>query len=210
MSAAATPAKRHDRLRRLRNLLSHSSPTIANQTDSCFTASHSASISKPIHSKPTSSTLSVARLSSPCASLSSGPGGRPASLAGQQCLAAASALSRDFLDRALQLLSQRERETIEEHILPTTDEIDSALRDAFNAAQDKQQLCEGKRWTFTFGEHTVRLRDEADTVMLWLDRFKQVGDIAVNADPIQAGLPWAGVRLLLEVQKDIDHLFVTL
>lgn len=44
----------------------------------------------------------------------------------------------------------------------------------------------------------MRLWDEADKVMLWLDRFKQVGDIAVNADPIHAGLPWAGIRLLLE------------
>lgn len=210
MSATAAPAKRRDRLQRLRNLFSHSSPTIAKQTDSSYTASYSASVSKPIHSKPTSSTLSVARLSSSCASLSSDPGGCPASLAGQQCPTAAVALSRDFLDRALQLLSQGERETIEEHILPTTDEIDSTLRDAFNAARDKQQLCEGKRWTFTFGVHTVRLRDEADTVMLWLDRFKQVGDIAVNSDPIHAGLPWARVRLFLEVQKDIDNLFVTL
>ena len=56
----------------------------------------------------------------------------------------------------------------------------------------------------------MRLRDEADTVMLWLDRFKPVGDIAVNADPIHAGLPWVGVCLLPEVQKDGDYLFVAL
>ena len=55
----------------------------------------------------------------------------------------------------------------------------------------------------------MRLRDEADNVMLWLDRFKQVGDIAVNADPIHAGLPWAGIRLLLEVWQDSDYLFAT-
>lgn len=111
---------------------------------------------------------------------------------------------------ALQLLPRRERETVKEHILPTADDIDSTLRDAFYATQDKQQLCEDKRWTFTFGGHTVRLRSEADTVMLWLDRFKPVENIAVNADPIHVGLPWAGVRLLLEVQKDSDYLFVTL
>jgi len=32
-----------------------------------------------------------------------------------------------------------------------------------------------------------------------LDRIKQVGDIAVSADPIHAGLPWAAVRFLLTV-----------
>jgi len=52
----------------------------------------------------------------------------------------------------------------------------------------------------------MRLWDEADKVMLWLDRFKQVGDIAVNADPIHAGLPWAGIRLLLEVCRDLTTL----
>lgn len=35
--------------------------------------------------------------------------------------------------------------------------------------------------------------------MKWLDRLKQVGDIASNADPVHVGLPWAGIRVLLEV-----------
>ena len=52
----------------------------------------------------------------------------------------------------------------------------------------------------------MRLGDEADKVLLWLDRFKSVGDIAVNADPIHAGLPWAGIRLLLEVRRYGDQL----
>jgi hypothetical protein len=108
------------------------------------------------------------------------------------------------LDRALQLLPQRERATVKKYILPTTDDIDSALQKAFNAAQEKQSLCQNKRWTFTFGEHTVRLAQEADKVLLWLNRFKSAGDIAVNADPIHAGLPWAGIRLLLEVRRYFD------
>jgi hypothetical protein len=113
---------------------------------------------------------------------------------------AAAVVQRDFFNRVLELLPRREQKTIQEYTLETTKDIDSALQEAFTAVQDKQQLCEGKRWTFTFGGHTIRLRDEADRVILWLDRFKQVGDIAVNADPIHAGLPWAGIRLLLEVR----------
>jgi ankyrin repeat domain-containing protein 50 len=50
----------------------------------------------------------------------------------------------------------------------------------------------------------VRLAQEADKVLLWLDRFKSMGDIAVNADPIHTGLPWAGIRLLLEVRRYFD------
>lgn len=35
--------------------------------------------------------------------------------------------------------------------------------------------------------------------MKGLDRFKQVGDVASNADPVHVGLSWARIRLLLEV-----------
>ena len=45
---------------------------------------------------------------------------------------------------------------------------------------------------------------DADKVLLWLDRFKSVGDIAVNVDPIHAGLPWAAIRLLLEIPHHGD------
>jgi hypothetical protein len=204
MTGAATPSKWRDRLQRLRKPFSHSSPAITSQTDPSSSGLHS--IAKPIPSKPTSSTPSVARSSLSLSSLSLNPAVHPPSPARQtlcpvqQCPTAAIALHRDFLNRALKLLSQRERATVEEHVLTTVGDIDSALRVAFNAAQDKQLLCEDKRWMFTFRGHTVRLRDEADNVMLWLDRFKQVGDIAANADPIHAGLPWAGIRLLLQVR----------
>jgi Zn-dependent M32 family carboxypeptidase len=32
-----------------------------------------------------------------------------------------------------------------------------------------------------------------------MDRFKEIGDIVVQFDPVHAALPWAGVRLLLKV-----------
>ena len=110
-------------------------------------------------------------------------------------------LGGDFLNKALQLLSEQERTTIREHVLSTVGDIDSVLLGAYSAAEDKQKLCENKRWTFTFRGHTVKLRDEADKVIRWLNRFGRVGDIAVNVDPIHAALPWAGIRFLLEVQN---------
>lgn len=45
----------------------------------------------------------------------------------------------------------------------------------------------------------IILRDVAEKIIVWIDRFKQVGDIAVNFDPVHASLPWAGIRFLLEV-----------
>ena len=75
---------------------------------------------------------------------------------------------------------------------------------AIAAAKVKQQRCIERRWTFTFAGREVTLKDEADKVVHWLNRFKSVGDIVVNVDPMHAGLPWAGIRLLLEVRA-ISH-----
>ena len=43
------------------------------------------------------------------------------------------------------------------------------------------------------------LRDVADKVLVWIDKFKQIGDIVIQYDPVHAALPWAGVRFLLDV-----------
>lgn len=107
--------------------------------------------------------------------------------------------SHNILDDALKALSNRERATIGEHTLISSD-IDSALNQALAAAKEKQRCCYEKRWTFTFAGRAVTLKDEADKVVRWLNRFKAVGDVAVKVDPVHAGLPWAGIRLLLEVR----------
>ena len=112
---------------------------------------------------------------------------------------AVNAWGYDVLDKALGLLEERDRAVIQENILPVANDVESALEAVLMAAREKQQMCHDKRWTFTIRGRLVRLRDEADKVVMWLDRFKVVGDIAANADPMHAGLPWAGIRLLLEV-----------
>ena len=117
----------------------------------------------------------------------------------QPCAPVSNTQSRNLLDKALGLLKERERAIIQKNILPNTNDIGSALGDVLKAAQEKQKVCDDKRWTFTIRGRSVMLREEADEVIMWLDRFKAVGDIAVNVDPIHAGLPWAGIRLLLEV-----------
>jgi hypothetical protein len=110
---------------------------------------------------------------------------------------ATSTLCGEILEKALKQLRERDRVIIQDYI--SANDIASTLKQAFEAAQAKRKVCESKRWIFTVGRHTVKLQDEADKVILWLNRFKLIRDIAVNADPIHAGLPWAGIRLLLEV-----------
>ena len=78
-------------------------------------------------------------------------------------------------------------------------DIDFALEQALAAAKEKQRYCIEKRWTFTFMGRTVVMKEEADKVVGWLNRFTAAGDVVANVDPVHVGLPWAGIRLLLEV-----------
>jgi hypothetical protein len=117
-----------------------------------------------------------------------------------QPLAAASSISHDFLAAALKHLSPRELQILQPCILSANDDISDVLKQSVAKVKEKQAECEAKRWTFKFAGSSTTLREEADKVIHWLDRFKSVGDIAASADPVHAGLAWAGVRLLLEVK----------
>ncbi|KAK5629066.1 hypothetical protein RRF57_004781 [Xylaria bambusicola] len=64
----------------------------------------------------------------------------------------------------------------------------------------KRKLSESdeKAFEITFRQKTYRIRDVLDKTISWLNSFKEVGDIAVNYDPVHAALPWAAFRFLLQ------------
>ena len=95
--------------------------------------------------------------------------------------------SHDFLTDGLKELSAQNRDVVQEHVSAN---ISDTVQAAYDAARNQKTICEDKRWPAS---------EKADKVLLWLDRFKSVGDIIANADPIHVGLPWAGIRMLLEV-----------
>ena len=104
-----------------------------------------------------------------------------------------------FWDEVLQLLNPEQQTVVRQYTCSELPDITLKLDGAYAAATEKRLQCEAKRWTYDFGGKTIRLSDAIDSVVSCLNRFKAVGDVAVNADPVHAGLPWAGIRLLLEV-----------
>lgn len=106
----------------------------------------------------------------------------------------------DLLHDVLKRLSDDDRATLKDYIFHKASDIDLALEQALAAAKEKQRCCIEKRWTFTFTGRTVVVKEEADKVVGWLNRFTAVGDVVANVDPVHVGLPWAGIRLLLEVK----------
>lgn len=82
--------------------------------------------------------------------------------------------------------------------------VDVAVDAVLVSANDAQKLCTEKRsqkWTYQWRGKTVTFEDTAKSIVFMLDRFKFVGDGLSNIDPVHIGVPWAGVRLLLEVSE---------
>ncbi|KAF5623303.1 ankyrin 1 [Fusarium tjaetaba] len=74
------------------------------------------------------------------------------------------------------------------------------LAAALEAAENRKATSLRKRWKFkrSNGE-VVIIRDILEKIAKWIDSFKAVGDAAVQFDASNASLPWAAVRLLLQV-----------
>lgn len=68
-----------------------------------------------------------------------------------------------------------------------------------------------KRWKVKKSDgEIVVLRDVMDKLILWIAKFKEVGDIAVQFDPVHAGLPWAALRFLLQAAVNDIEIFKAL
>ena len=105
--------------------------------------------------------------------------------------------SEDLWARAVSKLSQDEQHAINTIHGGKLETITSLL--VF--VQDSERVCTSKQWRYKrkSGE-VVILRDLFGKLVKWLQRFKEIGDTAVQYDPVHAALPWAGVRFLLEVR----------
>ena len=106
-----------------------------------------------------------------------------------------------ILAEALEALGPDDRELTSILLLPTNAiSVDAAIDEVHARARVLQQRCKIKRWSWNYKGRQVYLADQVDKVVRLLDRFKAVGDIVANVDPVHVGLPWAGVRAILEVR----------
>ena len=108
-------------------------------------------------------------------------------------------IGQRILNAALNKLLEAQRTTLQKHSVYGLPDVRDAVDKVYDAARVKKLRWHSEQRQFVFQGKSVVLRDEADKVILWVDRFKAVGDIAANASPVYAGLPWAGIRLMLEV-----------
>lgn len=78
------------------------------------------------------------------------------------------------------------------------DKLD-ALGKALEAAIEKRNQCYKKQWTYNWKGEKVILRDVADKLVAWINKFASIGNVVASFDPTHAALPWAGFRFFLQV-----------
>jgi hypothetical protein len=83
--------------------------------------------------------------------------------------------------------------------------ISNSIDDVLDSAKLMQTKCKAKLWKCKNknGEEII-LRDVFAKIVVWVEKFKQVGDTVIQYDPGHAALPWAGVRFVLQAMVN-DH-----
>ena len=106
-----------------------------------------------------------------------------------------------ILQDALKEIGEQERETIENLLRPTnTVDVNDALSQVHTCAGDLQERCRRTKLAWTYKGRQVYLSEKVDKILQFVDKLKAVGDTVANVDPVHIGLPWAGVRAILEVR----------
>ncbi|KAI7081408.1 WD40 repeat-like protein [Hortaea werneckii] len=104
-----------------------------------------------------------------------------------------------ILEDALKRLDHEKEKTIRGLLPPGFFGIDAAFDEAHSRATELRQRCANQTLKWTYKGRQIYLHDQVDKVLRFLDKFKSVGDVIANVDPVHVGLPWAGVRTILEV-----------
>lgn len=110
-------------------------------------------------------------------------------------MATATATVQDLWKRAV--------DSLDPHVLQGLDPAKTGMRDIVNAtlkaAEAKREVSIKKRWRMARrNKEDIIVRDVMEKIIHWIQRFKEVGDNAVQFDPGHAALPWAAIRFILQ------------
>ena len=98
-------------------------------------------------------------------------------------------------ERAFASLKDEDKAAVNPHTIDKR----TFLRDLTQTVEEKQQACSDTEWRITRHGAPVSIRDVLEKIVSWVDKFKEIGDIGVQFDPVHAALPWAAVRFVLQV-----------
>jgi len=105
--------------------------------------------------------------------------------------------SRAILMDAMGSLSAEQQETVRTHMLGNITLVNATLEEVQGQARTLQRTCKEKTWKIDSRE--INVGKQSAKVLGLLRKIRSIGDVVANIDPVHVGLPWVGVRLLLEV-----------
>lgn len=104
-----------------------------------------------------------------------------------------------ILDDALNELTGKQQTAIQEKLPHNATDASVTLREACETTKVLQESCKDRSWRWTYRGRDIMLRDEIGKILRLMERFVAVGDVVANVDPVHVGLPWAGIRSVLQV-----------
>ncbi|KAL8777083.1 MAG: hypothetical protein Q9194_002752 [Teloschistes cf. exilis] len=105
-------------------------------------------------------------------------------------------MPNDLWASAAENLGQKDKDSLRELNATTT-----RVEDLVLAVEERKKDCRDRQWELkrSKGKDAIVLRDVFSKISAWLQKFVEVGDVAVSYDPVHTALPWAGIRFLLKV-----------
>jgi len=82
------------------------------------------------------------------------------------------------------------------------------LQDLLQTAVRAKETSMAKRMNLKWGDKEINVQETADKLVGWITKFKEIGDVAMQYDPIHAALPWAGVRFILLVRSNYSLYYI--
>ena len=103
-------------------------------------------------------------------------------------------------DHALQGLSYADRTLLNSKPQGKVD----VLQEVLEAAKAKREEFERTRWYIPM-RHGRRLilRDVFAKMVIWIEKFREVGNNAVQYEPNHAALPWVEIRFILQASAQL-------
>ncbi|RWA04068.1 hypothetical protein EKO27_g11040 [Xylaria grammica] len=105
----------------------------------------------------------------------------------------------DLWRQAMTTLSEADRASIARATSDTSMPAHKVVDTMIILVTERQQQCENRGWKkLHLNDYEISLGDLASNAIIWLNKFKEIGDIIVQYDPAHAALPWVAARFLLQ------------
>ncbi|KAH0602388.1 uncharacterized protein H6S33_008727 [Morchella sextelata] len=90
-------------------------------------------------------------------------------------------------EKAIEKLPAQSQKEFDFH---NSDGLLKVLDDVLKATNTARETCQEKMWKISWKGKNIVLRDIADKTIEWVNKFKTLGNVIAQGDPVHAAIPW--------------------